>query len=117
MGCPMDYPGYNESPSLEGVGITAAVIASHLPRLHSASVQNVWAGLLPATPDTLPIIDRVPGHDGLIVATGHVFGNAAGPITGKLVAEIIAGDETSMDIAPFRIDRPFPARKNETAFW
>lgn len=117
MGCPMDYPGYNESPSLEGVGITASVIASHLPRLHSASVQNVWAGLLPATPDTLPIIDRVPGHDGLIVATGHVFGNAAGPITGKLVAEMIAGSDMSMDITPFRINRPFPARRNETAFW
>ncbi len=49
-------------------------------------------GVLPFTVDNLPIIDRAPGFDGLIVASGHVFGNGAGPTTGRLVADLVMRD-------------------------
>lgn len=105
LGLPMDYPGYDQAATLEGVGITAKVFAEHFPALTNAEVGDSWAGLLPSTPDSLPYIGRFPGLDGLIVAAGHVFGNAAGPITGKLVSEIVREVPTSLDIAPFRADR------------
>lgn len=105
LGLPMDYPGYDQAATLEGVGITAKVFAEHFPALTNVEVGGSWAGLLPSTPDSLPYIGRFPALDGLIVAAGHVFGNAAGPITGKLVSEIVAGSPTSLDIAPFRVDR------------
>ena len=30
-----------------------------------------WAGFRPATPDSLPLLGPIPGHDGLYVAAGH----------------------------------------------
>ena len=47
-----------------------------------------------------------PGFDDLIIASGHVFGNAAGPTTGRLVADLICGTEPAIDMTPFRADRP-----------
>jgi D-amino-acid dehydrogenase len=36
-----------------------------------AVVGEQWCGLRPCTPDGLPIIDRLPMHPNVIVATGH----------------------------------------------
>ena len=58
------------------------------------------------TSDSLPIIDRAPGFDDLIIAAGHVFGNGAGPTTGRLVADLICGTEPAIDMTPFRAIRP-----------
>ena len=43
-----------------------------------------------------------PGFDDLIIAAGHVFGNGAGPTTGRLVADLICGTEPVIDMTPFR---------------
>ena len=83
LGCPMDYPSeLDDAPTLEGLLATARAIAEDFPGLRGAPIDRVWAGLLPYTPDTLPIIDEPA--PGLFIASGHVFGNAAGPMTGVL---------------------------------
>ena len=105
LGLPMDYPGYDQRATLEGVGVTAKVFARNFPQLTDAEFGSAWAGLLPSTLDSLPYIGTVPGLSGIVVAAGHVFGNAAGPITGKLVSEIVRGSRPSLDLAPFRPDR------------
>jgi glycine/D-amino acid oxidase-like deaminating enzyme len=105
LGLPMDYPGYDQSATLEGVGITAKVFAEHFPQLTNVEIGRSWAGLLPSTPDSLPYIGKLDGLEGIVIATGHVFGNAAGPITGKLVSEIVIDRPPSLDLAPFRVDR------------
>jgi glycine/D-amino acid oxidase-like deaminating enzyme len=105
LGLPMDYPGYDQRATLEGVGITAKVFARHFPKLTEAEFGGAWAGLLPSTLDSLPYIGTVPGLSGLVVAAGHVFGNAAGPITGKLVSEIVTGRRPSLNVAPFNPNR------------
>ena len=80
-------------------------IIRNFPQLTDAEFGSAWAGLLPSTLDSLPYIGTVPGLSGIVVAAGHVFGNAAGPITGKLVSEIVRGSRPSLDLAPFRPDR------------
>ena len=51
-----------------------------------------WAGLRPATPDGLPLIGALPGFDGVFLATGHgMLGVTLGPLTGRLVAGLVAG--------------------------
>ena len=75
----------------------------HQPELHNA---QAWCGLRPLTPDSLPIIDRVAGMSGLIVATGHgMLGFTQSPITGKLVAELACGEQPSVPLDAFRLDR------------
>tara|TARA_R110002096_G_scaffold26903_3_gene82858 strand:- start:2040 stop:3296 length:1257 start_codon:yes stop_codon:yes gene_type:complete len=57
-----------------------------------------WSGLRPCSPDGLPYLGRVPGIENAIVATGHsMLGLSLGPITGRLVTEIVSGNATSID--------------------
>jgi D-amino-acid dehydrogenase len=62
--------------------------------------RSEWCGLRPCLSDGVPAIGSVPGIDGLFLATGHaMLGLTLGPITGKLVAEMVVGEETSLDVA------------------
>ncbi|HKP19767.1 MAG TPA: FAD-dependent oxidoreductase [Gaiellaceae bacterium] len=66
-------------------------------------VIETWAGLRPCLPDGLPAIGRLGRA---IVATGHAMkGVALAPITGRLVAQLAAGEEPERDLAPFDPER------------
>src|SRR5262249_55067424 len=98
MGCPMDYPpDIDMSPTLSGLAAAARAIADDFPGLASAPVSRVWAGVLPYTSDTAPIIDEA--SPGLYIASGHVFGNSAGPMTGRLITQLIAGRQPDIDLS------------------
>lgn len=67
---------------------------------------ELWRGLRPCTPDGYPIIGRAPRVSNLIIAAGHcMLGITQGPGTGKLVADLVAGREPAIDMAPFAITR------------
>jgi len=118
LGCSMDYPGFIWEPDLRGVAMITRAMLRDFPALREARMQRAWAGILPFTLDNLPIIDFVPGYDGLLVAAGHVFGNAGGPSTGMLVSELISGTPTtSFPSAPFRFDRPSLLGETEESTW
>jgi len=69
-------------------------------------IVEVWRGLRPCTPDGLPVIGFAPGHDNLVLATGHqMCGLHTAPGTGRLVAELITGETPFVDPAPFRAGR------------
>lgn len=77
-----------------------------VPALASAPIARVWGGLLDMTPDALPIIERVPDIDGLIVAAGFSgHGFCLGPITGEILRDLVTHGTTAYPIAPFRRDR------------
>jgi len=60
----------------------------------------LWRGLRPMSPDGLPMIGRPRAYDNLVVATGHCMnGVMYGPVTGKLVAELLDGGATSVDLS------------------
>jgi glycine/D-amino acid oxidase-like deaminating enzyme len=80
-------------------------LLSRRPDYASLGVTGLWSGLVPVTRDGLPVIDQVEGLDGLHVITGHSFGNSAGPITGELVAQSLAGEDTSMPMELFSATR------------
>src|SRR5262249_12145339 len=105
LGCPMDFPGLDDRPTVAGLALTLAVLSDSMPPIKSLAVERIWAGLLPPTPHALPIIGPVPGIDGLMLNAGHVFGNLAGPLSGKVLAQAIAGETPDFDLAPFRFDR------------
>jgi D-amino-acid dehydrogenase len=63
-----------------------------------------WAGYRPCTPDSLPVIDRL--GERLWLATGHGhLGVTQAAITGKLIAQMVAGAPTDIDITPYRMSR------------
>lgn len=64
-----------------------------------------WSGYRPCTPDSLPIIDRLGEHS-VYIATGHGhFGLTQAPTTGKLIAQMMAGNETMIPMEPYRMTR------------
>jgi D-amino-acid dehydrogenase len=77
------------------------------PAETEASVEG-WAGWRPATPDSLPLLGPVPGHDGLFLATGHgMLGVTLAPSTGELLAEMIVDGARPAWVEPMRPDRRF----------
>jgi D-amino-acid dehydrogenase len=69
-------------------------------------VLETWSGLRPCTPDGLPIIGRSAAFDNLVLAAGHAMvGVSLGPITGKLVSQILMGEAPAVDLRPLRAER------------
>lgn len=65
-----------------------------------------WRGLRPCSPDGLPYLGRPKRHPNLVVATGHAMvGLSLGPITGRLVAELLAGEKPAFDLALLHPER------------
>jgi D-amino-acid dehydrogenase len=70
-----------------------------------AAVQP-WRGLRPCSPDGLPYVGRPSRFSNLCVATGHaMLGLSLGPVTGKLVSEIISDEMPSLDMELLNPDR------------
>ena len=60
----------------------------------------------PCTPDMMPMIGPAKHHQGLWFAFGHAHhGLTLGPITGRLLAEMMTGEDTVVDPRPFRVER------------
>jgi D-amino-acid dehydrogenase len=65
-----------------------------------------WMGARPCTPDMMPIIGKAPRHDGLWFAFGHAHhGLTLGPVTGRVLAELITGEEPFIDISAYSPQR------------
>ena len=65
-----------------------------------------WMGARPCTADMMPIIGPAKNHRGLWFAFGHAHhGLTLGPVTGRLIAEMMTGEETVVDPRPFRVER------------
>src|SRR5437764_13819648 len=66
-------------------------LLGELPR-----VDYRWAGIFGLTQDLLPLVGRVPDHDGVWVAAGYSgHGNVLGFMCGRLVAASIRGESDS----------------------
>jgi glycine/D-amino acid oxidase-like deaminating enzyme len=87
--------------------LTAAV--RFAPGITDLAIDTAWAGLRPWLPGGLPAIGPTTVADGLFIATGHEgAGVAHGPITGRLIAQAMCGEEPELDLKPFDPDRFTP---------
>jgi len=54
----------------------------------------------------LPVLGPAPAHKGLWFNFGHAHhGLTLGPVTGRLLAEMMTGESSSIDPRPYRADR------------
>jgi D-amino-acid dehydrogenase len=64
------------------------------------------AGMRPATPDSLPVIGGVPGHDGVFTAIGHgTLGLTLAPATAAALVPQVLHDAPAPELAPFAVER------------
>ncbi len=74
-----------------------------VPALAGARIARVWGGLIDMTPDALPVLERAPEIEGLVIAAGFSgHGFCLGPITGRIICELATGGQSSLPLAPFR---------------
>lgn len=65
-----------------------------------------WMGARPCLPDMLPVIGQAPRHPGLWFDFGHQHhGLTLGPVSGRLLAEMMTGRVPFADPRPFAADR------------
>lgn len=83
-------------------------IPKYFPDLKPAfpAIEKIWYGFRPSSPDGLPYIGYSHRAKNLIVATGHgMMGLGLGPATGSLVSQLIAEENTTIDIGLFSPSR------------
>ena len=108
VGSSRDFPGYDKRTNIETLTLIARRAASFLPKLGHVNLIRTMSGLRPFCEDNHFIIGRVEEIDGVVLATGHHgTGVTFAPLTGQLVAEVIAKDRTPSSIHEFGYDR-FP---------
>jgi D-amino-acid dehydrogenase len=65
-----------------------------------------WMGARPCLPDMIPVIGRAPRHGGLWFDFGHQHhGHTLGPVTGRLLAEMMTGETPFTDPKPYAVER------------
>ncbi|MCE9607636.1 MAG: glycine oxidase ThiO [Planctomycetia bacterium] len=76
------------------------------PALNDATVEQSWAGLRPHSADGLPYLGRSPTCANMYVAAGHYrWGLCLSPATAVVMAQLMNGEPTLVDLAAFRLDR------------
>jgi len=72
------------------------------PGLADATFVEVRAGLRPVSDDDLPVIGRLPANERVLVAAGHgANGLLLGPVTGRIIADVVADRRPPVDLGPF----------------
>ena len=105
-GATVEDAGFRTRTTGRGLAGLRRMARSIVPALRYGEVASAWAGLRPGSPDGLPVIGRLPGWENVYVATGHFRnGILLGPITGKLVAQLVTTGRTEVPLAPFRAAR------------
>ena len=76
------------------------------PHLQGLGSKRTWAGRIDMTPDLLPIMDGFESPAGLYIGAGFSgHGFALGPVTGRLLSELIVDGRPSLELRPFRSGR------------
>jgi len=106
VGATMEEAGFDERATAAGVRDLLEAACDTLPQAWQAAFVGVRVGLRPATPDGLPVIGASTRVPAVYYAAGH-FRNGVllAPVTGALVADLVLGQPTALDLSPFRPDR------------
>lgn len=69
--------------------------------------KSIWMGCRPSLPDNVPVIARSPRHESVFFAFGHShLGMTMGPVTGRIIADLVAGRDPGLDMTPYGPVRP-----------
>ncbi len=108
FGGTMEIAGLNEDINPVRVrGIIKAAV-KYFPKFTAEDFAGIqpWRGLRPCSPDGMPYLGRTAKFSNLTIATGHaMMGLSLGPITGRLVSEILSGEKPSLDLTLLNPDR------------
>ena len=94
------------APEAAALRAMARNFSELFPQVGPVRLRTTWAGMIDAMPDVVPVVDVAAAVPGLFVATGmsgHGFG--IGPAIGRVVSDLIRGNDPGHDLRRFRLAR------------
>ena len=108
IGGTMEIAGLNEEINPVRVQGIIKAVPNYYPKFKPEHFVGIlpWCGLRPCSPDGLPYLGRTRRYENLLLATGHaMMGMSLGPITGKLVSQLLSEETPAIDIDQLSPDR------------
>ncbi|MBI4220077.1 MAG: FAD-binding oxidoreductase [Chloroflexi bacterium] len=104
---PAERDTYAQTVDTDVARDALAVLADRHGAFADAGWDGGWCGLFDITPDWHPVIDCVPGIEGLVVGVGFSgHGFKLSPCVGRALAELaVHGRSKSIDMRPLRLTR------------
>ena len=100
----VELGGLNNPPSKKRIEYIIKCAKELLPQLEQHN--DEWLGFRPTLPDFLPIMGPSLKNKNIIYAFGHHhLGWTLGPVTGKIISGIVAGEKTNLDLTPYSSKR------------
>jgi D-amino-acid dehydrogenase len=101
----VELAGLERPPDMRRADILLRQGRRMFPKLEVGTVSR-WMGHRPGLPDTIPVISRSPQYRNVFFAFGHGhMGLIGASVTGRLIAEMVAGRPPAIDVTPYRVDR------------
>lgn len=106
VGSTLENAGFNKSTTPEAIE-RLLTLATDLLGASAATIHtHSWSGLRPGSSDGIPSIGFLPGYKNAYIATGHFrAGLHQSTGTAVLIADLMTGNQTAIDLAPFAPDR------------
>ena len=107
VGATHEEIGFRRQITPDGLSYLAGVVGKVLPGLRDQAMLDIWTGLRPATPDTLPIIGPDPrAAGGFLWAAGHSSsGIMQAPATAKVLVDLVLGRQSRIPLDRVGIER------------
>jgi D-amino-acid dehydrogenase len=106
VGATVEAAGFSCDVTAGGVNEIMREALRVMPGLARATLGEIRVGLRPTSPDDSPMLGALPGIANVFVATGHgADGLLLGPVSGRLVATLVQGQDPGLDLAPFSPSR------------
>jgi glycine oxidase len=102
IGSTLERVGFDKATTQEARISLQASAEELLPALAAAQLVGHWAGLRPASPEGIPFIGPVPGHQGLWLNCGHYRnGLVLAPAACQLLGDLLLGRKPIVDPQPY----------------
>jgi D-amino-acid dehydrogenase len=106
LGSTMEFAGYDATLNRKRLALLKEGAKHYLLEPFCDPVEEEWFGWRPMTPDSLPIIGPSPAYANVFIAAGHnMLGLSMAPATGKLVAELLSGEQPHVEPGPYAVTR------------
>lgn len=101
IGATIEYAGFDESVNESAVRRLVDAALALLPEGEAPAEMDMWAGLRPGTPDTLPVLGAAEKHH-CWHATGHYRdGILLAPVSARIMAQAITGEAPDVPLGAY----------------
>ena len=106
VGATKEEVGFDRHITAGGIAWLLSTAIRLAPGLDGCTIDQVWAGLRPKTPDNLPILGKAHRWENVTLAVGHgSVGIMLSAITGKSIADLVMTGEAPEIIEAFSVER------------